>query len=217
MACKQWNDAWIARLYDELSESEESELASHLERCADCRETLEALRASRELLQEAAPEVPSAPRVIVLRPRPVWPGVWSFATGGVCALVLFSLGFWAGPRWTSGAPATLPVEARVENAQPSSADLTEEPRYSAEDLLALERRLDALEQRSAPDEEPAQLAFQEEIEDLETRFNERRAADLEQVIRTLAASELRTGTWMDQTQDVLTLLAMRQDPRFSER
>jgi hypothetical protein len=55
------------------------------------------------------------------------------------------------------------------------------------------------------------------MENLESRFNEQRAADLEHVIRALAASELRTGTWMDQTQDALTLFAMRQDPRFSER
>jgi hypothetical protein len=207
MACKQWNDAWVARLYDELSESAESELASHLERCADCRGTLEGLQASRALLQEAAPQVPATPRVVVLRPRPVWSGMWSFAAGGVCALLLFSLGFWAGPRWTSGAPATLSA----------AADATEQPRRAAEDFLALERRLELLEQRAAPDEEPAQLAFQEEMEHLEARFNEQRADDLEHVIRTLAASELRTGTWMEQTQDFVTLLAMRQDPRLSER
>ena len=41
--------------------------------------------------------------------------------------------------------------------------------------------------------------------------------DLEYVVRSITASELHTGNWMDQTDNALTLLAMQQDPRFSER
>ena len=55
------------------------------------------------------------------------------------------------------------------------------------------------------------------LEGLERRVNRERAEDLEYVMRSLTAAEMRTGSWMDQTEDALTMLAMRQDPRFTER
>ena len=59
--------------------------------------------------------------------------------------------------------------------------------------------------------------FRTELERLEHRVNQERVDDLEYVVRSLSAAEQRTGTWMEQTQDALTLLALRQDPRYSER
>jgi hypothetical protein len=227
MTCNEWNDDWIAHLYGELEPDQERAVATHLEKCAACRSTLAELRASHELLQEAAPEIPATPRVVVLRPRPVWPTAWAFAAGAACALLLFGLGFVAGPRWTGaerGAqqvplqadavpPAVTEERAVFDEVTPAVAEPTPDFR---EDLLAIARRVDRLEER--PEEEaltPVQL--REELDQLERRFQRERVRDLEYVIRSLTASELRTGTWMDRTEEALTLLAMRQDPGLSER
>jgi hypothetical protein len=227
MPCKQWNDDWIARLYGELDPAEERALDEHLERCAACRETLDGLGASRELLREAAPEVPATPRVVVLRPRPVWSTAWAFAAGAVCALLLFGLGFLAGPRWMStGAasgrqPAQVALTPQAERTeQPAVADVTptrsEPDPELREDLFALRERLEQLEAQP-PDAALTPDQFSAALDRLERRFQQERVRDLEYVIRSITASELRTGTWMDQTNEALTLLALRQDPRFSEQ
>jgi hypothetical protein len=227
MSCTKWNDEWIAHLYGELEPAQERALATHLEGCAACRTTLAELRASHELLQEAAPEIPATPRVVVLRPRPIWSTAWAFAGGAACALLLFGLGFVAGPRWTGderGAqslpphedampPAGTPERGVAGDATPAASEPTPE---ILEDLLAIAQRVARLEDRPAEEAfTPVQL--REELDQLERRFQRERVRDLEYVIRSLTASELRTGTWMDQTQEALTLLALRQDPRFSER
>jgi len=227
MPCKQWNDGWVAQLYGELEPAEERALAAHLERCAACRTTLEELRASHELLQEASPEVPAAPRVVVLRPRPIWSGAWAFAAGAACALLLFGLGFVAGPRWTGTGDDPPQELAQVDSTQtPASVERTplddttpvvlQPTPELRDDLFALEQRLARLEEHPSDDAlTPVQL--REELDRFERRVNQERVRDLEYVIRSLTASELRTGTWMDQTQDAITLLALRQDPRFNER
>jgi predicted transcriptional regulator of viral defense system len=85
-----------------------------------------------------------------------------------------------------------------------------------QDLLALRQRLEHLENRPSEDGlTPEQLRA--ELDRLERRFRQERVRDLEYVVRTLTASEHRVGTWMDQTQEALTLVALRQDPRFSEQ
>jgi hypothetical protein len=227
MPCKQWNDGWIAKLYDELEPADERALDAHLERCAACRETLEELRASHELLQEASPEVPAAPRVVVLRPRPIWSSAWAFAAGAACALLLFGLGFVAGPRWTGtgdGPPQELAQTDATQMHRPAEqtalADTTpvvfEPTGELRDDLFTIEQRLARLEEQPVEDALTPVL-LRDELDRLERRMNQERVRDLEYVIRSLTASELRTGTWMDQTQDQLTLLALRQDPRFNER
>jgi hypothetical protein len=227
MPCKQWNDGWVAQLYGELEPAEERALAAHLERCAACKTTLEELRASHELLQEASPEVPAAPRVVVLRPRSIWSNAWAFAAGAACALFLFGLGFMAGPRWTATGDDSSPQVAQADTTQiPTSPEpvsigettpvLLQTTPELQDGLFALEQRLTKLEEQPSDDAlTPALL--REELDRLERRFNQERVRDLEYVIRSLTASELRTGTWMDQTQDAITMLALRQDPRFNER
>jgi hypothetical protein len=227
MPCKQWNDGWVAQLYGELEPAEERALAAHLERCAACRTTLEELRASHDLLQEASPEVPAAPRVVVLRPRTIWSSAWAFAAGAACALLLFGLGFVAGPRWTGtdGSPSHETAQADAtqihhpaeRTAIGDTTPVLLEPTPELEDdLFAIQQRLARLEEHPS-DDALTPVLLREELDRLERRMNQERVRDLEYVIRSLTASELRTGTWMDQTQDALTLLAMRQDPRFSER
>ena len=81
----------------------------------------------------------------------------------------------------------------------------------------MQERLDRLEGTTPPPEGMTAAEFQEELARVERRFNKERVQDLEYVMRSLTASEVRTGTWMDQTHDALTMLAMRQDGEFEER
>jgi len=227
MPCKNWKDDWIATLYGELEPAEQKVLDGHLRDCAACRETLEELQASRNLLHELAPEVPATPRVVVLRPRPFWTTAWTFAAGAACALLLFGLGFFAGPRWTRTAEGPGPAAAAAQPARAGeptreTADADALPVSTAgevevrEDLSALRERLERLENR--PREETfTPEEFQTALDRLERRFRQERVADLEYVVRSLTASEQRVGTWMDETQEALTLVALRQDPRFSEQ
>jgi hypothetical protein len=227
MPCNNWNDDWIATLYGELEPAEQRALDEHLRECDACRRTLDELRATRELLQDEAFEVPASPRVVVLRPRPLWTTAWAFAAGAACALLLFGVGFWAGPRWTRAVQGAGPSPVPTETARSAGPDVRETagdvaPSASVrdhemeQDLLALRQRLEHLENRPSEDGlTPEQLRA--ELDRLERRFRQERVRDLEYVVRTLTASEHRVGTWMDQTQEALTLVALRQDPRFSEQ
>ena len=97
VSCKHWKNDWVAHMYGELEPAEERELARHLVICTACRETLDGLETSRQLLQDGAPHVPAAPRVVVLQPRWSWSPIRSFAAGVACAILVFGLGLFAGP------------------------------------------------------------------------------------------------------------------------
>lgn len=213
MACNEWNDEWVAELYGELEPAQREALEAHLAACSACRTTIDGLRETRQALHEAAPLVPATPQVVVLRPRPFWSGAWSFAAGAACALVLFGAGFVTGPRWMGDQPEAATLRSETTPATPAH----DETSNSVQDEIdALRQRLAQLEQapetaKMTPDQ------FQQALDRLEQRFHRERAQDLEYVVRSLTASEVRTGTWMDQTNEALTMLALRQDPRFAER
>ena len=81
MPCKDWKHDWVAQLYGELGPDEHDKLAEHLERCAECRTTMAELTSSRQLLLRSVPAVPAVPRVVVLKPKSVWPTTWAFVAG----------------------------------------------------------------------------------------------------------------------------------------
>ena len=121
MPCKDWNNDWVAQLYDELGQDEQHRLADHLARCADCRATMAGLTRSREILQAATPPVPAVPRVVVLRPKSAWPGPWAFAAGAACAVAIFAMGLFAAPRPSGESPSS-----GLEPAAGIEADLRDE-------------------------------------------------------------------------------------------
>lgn len=216
MPCKHWKDDWVAHLYGELEPAEERELVRHLELCAACRETLDGLESSRQLLQDGAPPIPAPPRVVVLQPRWSWSPIRSFAAGLACAVLLFGLGLFAGP-WLldDGAPpdrvtATEPVRTVEPLAVPATDETMQDLKN---DFFAMNERLARLE--GGRQLTPVEL--RKELDKLERRLNRERLLDLEQVMRSFATIELHTGSWMDRTDDRLTMLALRQDPRFSEQ
>lgn len=209
MQCKEWNDEWVSHLYGELDATESARLERHLLSCGSCKEQLEGLQLSREWIQQGEPDLPAVPRVVVLKPRPAWSAAWSFAAGAACALLLFGSGFMIA------ANRTLPVSSETQQAelQPRT-DPAEVTELRAE-LSSLRSRLDRVEK--APGTQAAQSAsWEKELEKLEKRVQGERAKDLEYVMESLTATELRTGSWIDQTQEALTMLALRQDPNVRE-
>jgi len=220
MACKEWKNDWVAHVYGEMEPDDARTLTTHLEHCAECAATLAELSASHDILQETSPEVPAPPRVVVLQPRPVWSGPWVFAAGAACSLILFGLGFIAGPRWEQARHAVEQTATRAEVTDPARSTAATLP---AANELELRNALSEVQARLARLEEQPKSSTQtasqirDELDRLEQRVNQERVRDLEHVFDSLTAAEQRTGTWMEQTHDALTLLALRQDPRYSER
>lgn len=217
MSCRQWNEQWVAKLYDELEPAEERRLEEHLATCESCRGTLDDLATSRLLLREGMAAIPSAPRAIVLRPgRPVW----AFASGLAAALLLFALGAWAGAGVLGDA-----FEERADRGAGPTADETVR--------LALERRIVTLEAQLAElataatetPTEPAPAAVdcvtREELAadlgQIEQRFKYERLGDVEYLMGEMKSIERRAAGWVDETREAVRLVALTGDPRLNER
>jgi anti-sigma factor RsiW len=214
MPCNNWNDEWVAHLYEELDPAEESRLEEHIASCAECRLTLEELSASREVLQKASPPVPATPRVVVLKPRGFLQPMWAYAAGMACALLLFGVGLLAGyrlPGITGGGTELTPVAA-TEGGTAVQAQL--------DSILA---RLNHIEQASTgrpAGPVPAYLTraqLEEAMNNQQRLIDVKRARDFEFLLREITATELRTGTYIDETREALRYVAMQSDPRFTER
>jgi len=220
MPCNEWNEQWVAKLYDELDPEEDRLLTRHLESCEECRHTLDELGQSRELLQASSPYVPASPKVVVLRPRGLRQPLWAFASGLAAALLVFAVGLGVGYKALSAAPSDeIPqLQARIVS--------------DAEARSALEARIDALEaqlvqQASAtpvettPPEAMQAMVSRDQFEDglrrLEERVNYDRVRDMEFLMGEMTAVEWRAGKWVDETREAVQLAFMQSDPRFNER
>jgi len=190
MPCKEWREEWVAHLYGELTAEEQQTIEEHLSSCSACSETMQELEASRHALASSVPSVPEAPRVVVLPPRRAWHPVWSFAMGAAAAMLVFFFGA------LLTTPRTQLLEERI--AQLEAAPL-------------------AASVASGDDEILTRAQFDEEMQRLARRQRRERAEDLDYLARYLAASEQRNGKFMDRTQEALAYLALRGDPRVSER
>lgn len=206
MPCKDWKDEWVAHLYDELDSVEQGALDVHLERCAECRATIDQLSHTRRILLGSAPAVPVAPRVVVLKPRASWSTAWAFASGVAAAVLIFALGVFVarGPQAEPASSETL--QASAEHV----ADLRNQ-------LAAMQARLEQFESGPAPDANLTDDQLRVALDRLERRVNRSRAEELDYLMQSITASELRTGQWIGENRQALNMLALRQDPRFRER
>ncbi len=213
MSCNAWKDDWVAHLYGELQADEERELVRHLKDCSACRQTMDDLAEARRLLA-GAPAVPDVSWArATAAPTWSWRTVGAFAAGVVCAALCFGMGL-VGANYLGTPTEALPTASIVP---PDPA----EPVVSAEEIEEMRRTVEVLNARLSAvedDDPPVTLTdIQREISAAEKRFNRERGRDLEYLMQTMTASELRTASWKDRTNEALQLIALRQDPRFSER
>jgi hypothetical protein len=219
--CKEWNDDWIAHLYGELDADEEARLGRHLADCERCRETLDELSGARRVLQEAAPGVPAAPRLLVLRPRRFWQSGWAFAWGLACAALLFAAGIWAAP-WI--VPAAHPAAAH-DAAGPAVANqdgvLTQADldRALAAQRERFEARLAAFERGAGPGAPAEEVATWERVEDelhrVRNEMRQEQARDFRLLLGEINRNEVRTASWIDENRNVLRY-ALRNNPSVSD-
>ncbi len=222
MNCRSWSETLIATIYDDCSSEEAHEFAVHVADCAQCRETVEQLRSTRDLLREHAPEI--------LEPRPLlvlgtntrrWHPAWAFAAGLGAAAVLFGAGIWvARPDPGFDSVTTRPDSHEVAAVSPSPA----QPAFRAEEsdtLLQILARLDRIEAgvgaTAATVESVHPESLRVELDRLERRIRRQYRTELEQLAVAFAASERRTDEWLDDARDAIHLLALRQDSRLTER
>jgi hypothetical protein len=219
MACKQWNEQWIARLYDELDPEEDRLLSTHLEACNECRRTLSELEQSRQSLGAASPYVPVNRRVIVLEPGGKRQAVWHLVYSLAAALVVFVVGAWVGGNLlTTGGQES----AQLEGLLAAHA----EQRVAFENRIGeLEATLTAVASRPRPAEQlptaTEAMVTRDEyaigLEELQHNMQRQRIRDMEFLIGEMNAVEFRAAQWVDETREGVRLVAMQNDPNLSQR
>jgi len=215
MGCPNWNDEWVAELYDELDAAESARLHTPLEECAACRVTLDELAATRSELRQNAGEVPLAPRVVLLPSRPVRPPVWAFAAGLAFALILFSGGIFAG-RQIQRVSGTA--------AEPQTLTMTEVEAALARQRSEIDDRLAAMEaMRSTTGStttDPSTLNrddMETELADLRRQLELSQARDFEFLLHEINATEARAGGWANETRQALQYVMLANNPGISDR
>jgi anti-sigma factor RsiW len=179
MACKEWNDQWVARLYDELDADESRRADQHLASCAECREAMEGLAGASQLLRESAPETPVAPRLVVLQPRRFQQPAWAFVAGLATAAVLVLAALSIAPRPAGELTGPTTQAAASSDVAALNARLTE-----------LERSVES--NRQQVDVEMARWARRVDVE---------RAGDVDFLLNEISAVERRTGNYINNNRE----------------
>jgi len=224
MSCTKWNDSLTGRLYGEIGAEDDAALTAHLATCERCSETLDEFRRVRTLLREDEPDMPRIPRVLVLRDRSRFrPALLAASLLG--AAVLAGAGVGAGYAVGLG---HVPAPAAVAAATPVAPDVSTEELVRRE----VDRRIAALKesQTIAAASNPRDASqgpigvrpvsspeLRAEFAKFERRLNGARAADLDYILDQIAASEVRIGARLGQTNQALRSVALASNPYVSEQ
>ena len=239
MGCKQWNDEWVARLYDELDPAEEARLQGHLRECAVCRVTLEELESSRQLLAESAPAVPLSPRMVVMpRPTPLRSPFWAFAAGAACASLLFFAGLFAGTQWSRGEQGEavrsdltpLGANEQIDRFPPAGAQSPAQypPPDQVQQVVAkyatLEdrvKRFEAVLPEPDTDGRRRTVLSQRQLEEallaLRQQLQGQQVRDFEFLLEEISATENRANEWADETRGMLRYIMLATNPEVRAR
>jgi hypothetical protein len=220
MPCNEWNEQWVAKLYDELDPEEDRRLARHLEGCEDCRHALDELGQSRELLQASSPNVPASPRVVVLRPSGLRQPLWAFASGLAAALLVFAVGLGVGYKALSAEPNAEVPQLQARIASDAEARSALEARIGALEVQLIQQASATPAETTPPEAVQAMVSrdqFEDGLRRLEQRVNFERARDMEFLLGEMTAVEWRAGKWVDETREAVQLAFYQSDPRFNER
>ena len=232
MDCKQWNETWVAYLYDECSSEERDAIEAHLAACTGCREQMDSLAVTREALGSSASEIVAPPRVIVLpaAPRRATPA-WSFTGGFAAAAAMFAIGIFVGMTWFSpqpGQPIVLQSDGGPDLTDPVATNQFEPAPESAfrqirNDYAQLDDRLGRIENwlpERQGDAEPA-LATMDRVQmavgDLHQQFNLRRAQDLQFVVEWILATDQESRLRDARTLQTLGLVHAESNPNVRQR
>ncbi len=208
MACREFEPMIAGWLYEEISPAEVGALKAHLEGCASCRAELERARLAREALREARPEVPLAPRILVVRPRTSTR--WALAAALLGAASLATAAFLAGRSLPSRATSASPL---VAESPPQT------PLFQATGTADVARAETA--GRVVPATSTEGAVTREELERrlalLESRLRRQRTMELDEVMAEIAGVEARTAAKIGQTRDALRYVALASQPEISEQ
>jgi len=212
MSCTMWNDSLTERLYDEIGAEDDAALTAHLATCASCCERLDEFRRLRTALREDEPDMPRVTRVIVLRDRSRFrPALLVASLLGAAVLA----GAGAGAGYALGL-GHAPAPAVVAAAPPPA------PEVSAEEVVRREvdRRIAALQDSrtiATGERSVSSPELRAEFAKFERRLNGARAADLDYVLDQIAASEIRVGARLGQTNQALRSVALASNPYVNEQ
>jgi hypothetical protein len=214
MACNEWRDRLLDKLYGELEGQAQLELERHLTTCHPCRQELAALDLTRQTLAEGAPAVPEPPRVLLLdhpggadsgsswwrRPG----GFRMFAAGFAAATVLLAAGIAAGIAWSAG--------NGLSTGTPP--DLTAE--IDLVDRLQLDEALDARDARimNMIDQRSGQV--QTSLAEFGSAIEARRKEDLRLVLGELITTEMWTGKAIHENRESLRHLTLAGQPGVTQ-
>jgi hypothetical protein len=226
MSCESFRESLVSRLYAELDPAENDRLDSHLEGCDACRSELEGLSATRARLRDAEPDVPPAPRVVVLSPRPAAPRYLSFAAGIGWGAVLLSAGLVAG--WNLAPAEPRPTEIAGDSsagpmprAVPARSD-DADTRATLEALDAMRRKIDDQERRiQALTATPAMQArltrqeYESGLARLRNDVDQQQADNLRFFFDEVRGVEERTNGRINETRQALHHIVLANDPRIN--
>jgi hypothetical protein len=233
MDCKHWNDHWVAYLYDECSAEEREDIERHLAGCEACRSHMNALDVARQAMHEAAPEIATPPRVIVLPARPRrGAGIWGFTAGFAAAAAVFAIGIFVGMNQFSRETTVLetadrqdlPRDAGPVNAVGDGRDLLESGiQQVRNDYEVLDDRLGRIE-RWLPEPQGdtlPRLATEDRIQvavgNLTQEFDVIRTRDLQLFMQAIYAAE-QTARQRDVTlSQAIEIMSAEYNPNVSQR
>lgn len=217
MACERFQPLIVERLYGEISADGERELARHLEGCQDCRDSLDALSRVREQLDTGDPGVALPRRVVVLKERRrLAPALLAASLAGAALLVGAAAGGgYAVGRMGSRAEPSVAAQP-AEGAVALDAATRQAIESAVDEKIAATRRQtgSTAAARPAPVTVPQLDAA---LARLERNVRRDRAADMDFLMGQLAASEVRTGQRIGQTNQALRYVALASNPNVSEQ
>lgn len=227
MRCEDFREDLIDRIYGEQEPEGRERLSTHLSECSACTEELQALERTRGILQRSLPDVPSAPRVVLLQPRAS--RIPMLAVAASLAGVGLLSGLAAAWAWQArGAAETLAQSAgraAPVRALPASDSVSREEMERWFDARLAQVLEDRGARPAAPRTEQAsgssRTLTKPEVDALlarmERKLDRDRSADVQYLLGEMAAVEARTGLQLGETQQAIKYLALTSDPRITEQ
>lgn len=230
MDCKQWNETWVAYLYDECSEEESAAVERHLAVCEDCRARMAGLDGARSALRATTPEIAAPPRVIVLPGASRRATGWSWFAGGfAAAAAVFVLGLFVGMNFFSTEKTVLETAGRQDFGELAGSTRIDDGRAGFEsgiqqvrnEYRGLDDRLGRIE-RCLPENQgdtPVRLATEDRLQvavgNLFQEIDLRRNQDLQLFLQAIYATE-QTARRRDVTlSQAIEIMSAENDPNVT--